>query len=115
MTDIRADLFIDTGSAYTWVGHNKSYVRTKTSIATKDKIFLSYGDGTVNGLNYLDQFTLSSTLVIANQSIGVDDKTGDFISHGDIKLDGILGLGPVGQTAGLITTKPSNYTIPTVT
>lgn len=108
------DLFIDSGSAFTWVGHNKSYVRTETSIATGDKIFLSYGDGTVNGLNYLDKITLSPSLTVENQSIGVDDRTGTFISHGGVTLDGILGIGPVWQTTGVLTTQPSNTTVPTV-
>ncbi|KZP27550.1 aspartic proteinase [Athelia psychrophila] len=107
-------LFVDSGSANTWIGHNKTYNPTSTSVATGDKISITYGDGTMNGSEYLDQITLSSSLVIANQSIGVDDRTGDFSSHGGILLDGIIGIGPVSQTAGTITTRPSNYTVPTV-
>lgn len=109
-----AALFVDSGSANTWIGHNKTYNPTSTSVATGDKISITYGDGTMNGSEYLDQITLSSSLVIANQSIGVDDRTGDFSSHGGILLDGIIGIGPVSQTAGTITTRPSNYTVPTV-
>ena len=87
---------------------------TSTSFATHDKFSITYGDGTVNGAEYLDQVTLSSSLVIKNQSIGVDDRTGDFIQHGGITLDGILGIGPVGQTAGTLITQPANHTVPTV-
>lgn len=108
-------LFIDSGSANTWIGHNKSYTPTSTSHATTDKLSITYGDGTVNGPEYLDQITLSSSLVVKNQSIGVDDHTGDFATHGGITLDGILGIGPVEQTAGTLTTRPANYTVPTVT
>lgn len=108
-------LFIDSGSANTWIGHNKSYTPTSTSYATTDKLSITYGDGTVNGPEYLDQITLSPSLVVKNQSIGVDDRTGDFATHGGITLDGILGIGPVSQTAGTLTTRPANYTVPTVT
>lgn len=108
-------LFIDSGSANTWIGHNKSYTPTSTSHATTDKLSITYGDGTVNGPEYLDQITLSSSLVVKNQSIGVDDHTGDFATHGGITLDGILGIGPVEQTAGTLTTRPANHTVPTVT
>lgn len=116
-TNVRVSiaLFVDSGSANTWVGHNKSYVHTKTSFRTNDNISITYGDGTINGREYLDQITLSPSLIVTNQSIGVDDRTGDFSTHGGITLDGIIGIGPVGQTAGTLTTRPSNYTVPTVT
>lgn len=108
-----AALFVDTGSANIWIGHNKSYVPTSTSVATGDSLSITYGDGTVNGTEYLDQVTLSPSLVIKNQSFGVQS-SGDFTTHGGILLDGIIGLGPVDQTAGTLTSRPSNYTIPTV-
>ena len=56
----------------------------------------------------MDTVTLSSDLVIQNQSIGVAS-----LSQGFAGVDGILGVGPVDLTTG--TLGGSSETIPTVT
>ncbi|KAF8345438.1 aspartic peptidase A1 [Amanita rubescens] len=101
-------LLIDTGSSNTWLGANKTYARTKSSIRTKESVDISYGAGEFQGLEYKDSVTIGG-LVISNQSIGV----GSFSSPMPYAVDGILGIGPVDLTLG--TLSPSNATIPTVT
>lgn len=107
-------LQVDTGSANIWVGLNNSYVKTETSVETGENFAITYGDGSVYGYEYLDQVTLSPDLVIANQSIGVSNKTGDFAIKANV--DGILGIGLTLQTNGTVTSaNGTNGTIPTVT
>lgn len=110
-------LQVDTGSANIWVGFNKTYVKTNTSIVTGDYLSLSYGDGTVFGYEYLDQITLAQGLVIANQSLGVSNNTGNFAINAPV--DGIMGIGLTSQTVGSVTAPdgsiPANATVPTVT
>ncbi|KAF8432236.1 acid protease [Boletus edulis BED1] len=101
------DLFVDTGSANTFCGAGKLYVRTNTSIPTDDTVNVTYGSGNFTGNEYLDQVTLAPNLVIVNQSIG------DALSSAGFNFtDGILGLGPPDLTLG--TLSPDNVTIPTV-
>ncbi|KAG1736321.1 acid protease [Suillus lakei] len=94
-------VLIDTGSSNTWIGANKSYSKTTTSLSTGNKFIVSYGDGLnqsyVSGMEYLDTVTLTSDLVIKQQSIGVG-----FNSTGMDSMDGILGLGPVDLTRGTV-------------
>ncbi|KAF7966324.1 hypothetical protein HWV62_39166 [Athelia sp. TMB] len=110
-------LQVDTGSANIWVGFNKTYVKTNTSINTGDDLSLSYGDGTVYGFEYLDEVTLAPGLVIANQSVGVSNNTGNFAINAAV--DGIMGIGLTSQTTGSVTSPdgsiPANATVPTVT
>ncbi|KIL65642.1 hypothetical protein M378DRAFT_521201 [Amanita muscaria Koide BX008] len=101
-------LLIDTGSSNTWVGANKSYVKTSTSKVTKDSVSVSYGSGSFTGTEYIDMVTLGS-IVIPNQSIGVASS-----SFGFTGFDGILGIGPVDLTQGTLS-PDSSATIPTVT
>ena len=42
-------LLIDTGSANTWIGSTREYVKTRTSVDTGDSISISYGSGSVIG------------------------------------------------------------------
>ncbi|KAG2120233.1 acid protease [Suillus clintonianus] len=90
-------LLIDTGSSNTWIGANKSYTKTTTSQDTGCRFGLAYGGPTdltyVAGVEYSDTVTLTSDLVIENQSIGVASTYPDLGG-----LDGILGLGPVNLT-----------------
>lgn len=42
-------LLIDTGSSNTWIGANKAYVRTRTSVNTGRSVSQSYGVGSFSG------------------------------------------------------------------
>ncbi|KDQ06954.1 hypothetical protein BOTBODRAFT_39191 [Botryobasidium botryosum FD-172 SS1] len=102
------NFIVDTGSGNTWIGGNKTYVPSSTSIKTADMFNISYGMGFAAGDQYLDQVTLG-TFTISNQSIGVAS-TFSGVTWG---CDGILGLGPTTLTKNTLTT--SGYsTIPTV-
>lgn len=100
-------LLIDTGSSNTWLGANTPYYPTMTSVDTGNTVAVSYGSGSFSGKEYTDTVTLSTRLVIAEQSIGVANLTEGFDG-----VDGILGVGPTDLTQGTV----SNFeTVPTVT
>ncbi|KAG2369286.1 aspartic peptidase domain-containing protein [Suillus spraguei] len=100
-------LLIDTGSSNTWIGANTPYNPTVTSMDTGDSVSVSYGSGSFSGEEYTDTVTLSTDLVIINQSIGVAS-----VSQGFNDVDGILGVGPTDLTADSV----SNVeVVPTVT
>ncbi|KAG2103766.1 acid protease [Suillus discolor] len=91
-------LLVDTGSSNTWIGSNKAYKQTTTSRDTLHKFKVPYADGSsVSGEEYTDTVTLNSDLVVNSQSIGVASQASQMGS-----LDGILGLGPVDLTQGLV-------------
>jgi len=101
-------LGIDTGSSNTWIGADKAYKKTSTSVQTKNKVEVSYGSGSFSGTEYTDTVSLSSALSITAQSIGVASTSEGF------SVDGLLGIGPADLT--LNTLSPANTTtIPTVT
>jgi hypothetical protein len=100
-------LLIDTGSSNTWVGALTKYKKTSTSKNTGKSVSVSYGSGSFSGTEYTDQVTLSSSLVIKSQSIGVASTTQGFSD-----VDGILGIGPVDLTEGTI---GGNTPVPTIT
>ncbi|OJA18430.1 hypothetical protein AZE42_10490, partial [Rhizopogon vesiculosus] len=91
-------LLIDTGSSNTWIGANPNnhYNPTSTSVFTGGSVSVSYGSGAFSGLEYTDTVTLSSDLVITQQSIGVAD------SAWGIDVDGFLGVGPTDLTQGTV-------------
>ncbi|KZT43813.1 acid protease [Sistotremastrum suecicum HHB10207 ss-3] len=103
------DLLIDTGSSNTWVGAGKAYVKTSTSVQTKDKVSVTYGSGSFSGTEFTDTVTLASGLVIPGQSIGVASTSTGFSG-----VDGILGIGPVDLTSDTLS-PDTNALIPTVT
>ncbi|KAH9057463.1 acid protease [Lactarius vividus] len=100
-------LLIDTGSSNTWVGADKKYTRTSTSKSTGKSVSVSYGSGSFSGTEFTDQVTLSPSLVIKSQSIGVASTAQGFSG-----VDGILGIGPVDLTEGTI---GGNTPVPTIT
>ncbi|KZT27469.1 acid protease [Neolentinus lepideus HHB14362 ss-1] len=100
-------LLIDTGSSNTWVGAGKKYTPTSTAHSTGKSVNVSYGSGSFSGTEYTDTVTLSSNLVIQNQSIGVAST-----AQGFNDVDGILGIGPVDLTS---TTVTGTSSVPTVT
>ncbi|KAL6303180.1 acid protease [Sparassis latifolia] len=100
-------LLIDTGSSNTWVGAGQKYVQTSTSQSTGNSVSVSYGSGSFSGTEYVDTVTISPSLVIAQQSIGVASTAQGFSG-----VDGILGIGPVDLTSGTVS---NTDTVPTVT
>ncbi|KAG1842520.1 acid protease [Suillus subalutaceus] len=93
-------LLVDTGSSLTWIGANKAYMQTNTSHDTHNQFYIAYAGGSsIDGEEYTDTVTLNSDLVIVNQSIGVASASAASNLRG---LDGMLGLGPVGLTQGII-------------
>jgi hypothetical protein len=86
----------------------RPYVQTSTSKATNQNVGVTYGSGQFQGSEFIDQVTLGPGLVIKNQSIGVAD-----FAQGFDGVDGILGVGPAGLTAGTLSQTP-NTVIPTV-
>ncbi|OCH91612.1 family A1 protease [Obba rivulosa] len=102
-------VILDSGSSNTWVGANKSFVKTRTAKSTGQQIAVSYGSGNFSGEEYTDIVILSPGLAIQKQSIGVAST-----SQGLDGLDGILGIGPTDLTRTTLVKTP-NLTIPTVT
>ncbi|KAH9016897.1 acid protease [Lactarius pseudohatsudake] len=100
-------LLIDTGSSNTWIGADKKYDRTSTSMATGKNVSVSYGSGNFSGTEFTDQVTLSPWLVVKSQSIGVASTAQGFSG-----VDGILGIGPVDLTKGTV---EGVETVPTIT
>ncbi|KAG2032176.1 acid protease [Suillus americanus] len=93
-------LLVDTGSSLTWIGADKAYKQTNTSHDTRNQFYIAYAGGnSVDGEEYTDTITLNSDLVIVNQSIGVASQSAASNLRG---LDGMLGLGPVGLTQGIV-------------
>ncbi|KIJ40036.1 hypothetical protein M422DRAFT_257104 [Sphaerobolus stellatus SS14] len=103
------DLIVDTGSSNTWVGATTKFTKTSTTVQTANRVSVTYGSGSFSGTEFTDRVTLSSALVINNQSIGVASRSTGFTG-----VDGIIGIGPVDLT--LDTLSPATNTeIPTVT
>jgi len=100
-------LIVDTGSSNTWVGAGKAFVKTSTSVSTGDKVSVTYGSGEFSGTEFTDTVTLSSSLVITKQSIGVASS-----SEGFEGVDGIIGIGPTDLTEDTVS---KTSTVPTVT
>lgn len=106
-SDSQFQLIVDTGSSNTWVGATKAYTRTSTSTDTGDAVSVSYGSGEFSGTEFIDEVTLSSSLVIKSQSIGVAST-----SEGFEGVDGILGIGPDDLTEDTV---EGVANVPTVT
>ncbi|KAI0642333.1 aspartic proteinase from Irpex Lacteus [Trametes meyenii] len=101
-------LLVDTGSSNTWVGAGQTYVQTSTTRETRDSVAVTYGSGSVSGVEFTDTLSLGNRLTVSGQSIGVASEQQGFDG-----IDGIIGLGPTGLTLG--TLFPEGTTIPTVT
>ncbi|KAF5366346.1 hypothetical protein D9757_011466 [Collybiopsis confluens] len=99
-------LIVDTGSSNTWVGASKSFASTSTSTNTGAQVSVSYGSGEFSGTEWTDKVTLSSSLVVTQQSIGVASSSSGFSG-----TDGILGIGPTDLTADTVN---GASTVPTV-
>ncbi|KAN0081214.1 hypothetical protein V8E55_008838, partial [Tylopilus felleus] len=90
-------LMIDTGSSNTWVGANKSHVKTRTG--HDNGALATYGGTYFEREEFIDKFAFGPAFKDAiNQSIGVAYSSSSVAPY----YDGFLGLGPVGLTNGTI-------------
>ncbi|KAH8981192.1 aspartic peptidase A1 [Lactarius hatsudake] len=105
------NMLVDTGSANTWIGALKPYVPTGSSVPSSDSVCVTYRSGAFCGKEVLETVTLSPTLVVYNQSIGIASVSS---SGGFRGFDGVLGLGPVDLTIGTLS-PDSTLEVPTVT
>ncbi|OBZ79192.1 Polyporopepsin [Grifola frondosa] len=102
-------LLVDTGSSNTWVGAGRPFVKTSSTVQTRDRVSVTYGSGSFSGTEFTDTVTLGGGLTVTGQSIGVASRSTGFSG-----VDGIIGIGPVDLTVGTLspdTTSP----IPTIT
>ncbi|TBU65524.1 acid protease [Dichomitus squalens] len=92
-------LLVDTGSANTWVGANKTYIPGDLGYASwLYYVEVTYGSGYFNGTEYFDTVIFGG-LTVHNQSIGVSSYEEGYGYQG---LDGILGVGAIIQTNGTV-------------
>jgi len=110
-TDLLIALLVDTGSSSFWVGNNKTYVPTSSSVPLNESFYISYGTGDVFGDAYTDTITIASGITVTNQTLGISNRTGSFE---DSTVDGILGLAQVASTVGTLPEHP-DQTVPTLT
>jgi len=103
------DLIVDTGSSNTWVGAGTAFKSTSSTVQTGASVSVTYGSGSFSGNEVLDTVTLSSSLVIKGQSLGVATTSTGFGG-----VDGIIGIGPEILTEGTLSTG-EDVVIPTVT
>jgi len=97
-------LIVDTGSSNTWVGADKVFTGSSSTVTTKDTVSVTYGSGSFSGKEVLETVSLSPQLTVVNQSIGIATRSSGFTG-----VDGILGLGPDDLTLG--TLSPDTNTI----
>ncbi|PPR01599.1 hypothetical protein CVT26_013337 [Gymnopilus dilepis] len=104
-------LIIDTGSSNTWAGAQlfNSYKMTSTTKFTGDVVQVTYGSGSVLGVEAHDTMDLAPGLNLPNQSLGMA-----LVSEGFTGVDGILGIGPTDLTVGTLIPS-TTASIPTVT
>ncbi|KAG5645987.1 hypothetical protein DXG03_004588 [Asterophora parasitica] len=89
-------LLLDIGSSNIWVGADKDYRPSSTSVNHEKTIVGPFRiSGDVIGTEYTDQVTLGGNLVVKNQTIGIATSARGFSG-----VDGILGIGPVDLTSG---------------
>ncbi|KAF7982229.1 hypothetical protein HWV62_29434 [Athelia sp. TMB] len=103
-TSAAYSIFGTTTPEYSWTA-----TRPGTPLFPCESLFasVSYGSGSFSGEEYTDTVTLSDSLVITGQSIGVASSATGFSG-----VDGILGIGPVALTSGTVS---NTDTVPTVT
>ena len=102
-------LIVDTGSANTWVGAQKKYVQTSTSVNINRPLSVLNAIGLMLGNAYSDTVTFGDNYHIADQLIGNASEYPDLNG-----ADGVLGIGPVVLSRGTLTNQVRTI-IPTVT
>ncbi|KAH7129058.1 putative aspartic protease [Dactylonectria macrodidyma] len=90
------DLIVDTGSSNTWCGAQSSCEPTSTGKSTGGTVSVTYGSGSFSGKEYTDKVSFGG-LSVTSQSIGAATSASGFTG-----VDGIIGFGPVGLTAGTV-------------
>ncbi|PVH83991.1 putative aspartic protease [Cadophora sp. DSE1049] len=100
------ELIVDTGlltcaASNTWCGAQTSCEKTATGTSTGHKVSVSYGSGSFSGTEYTDTVSFAG-LSVSSQSIGAASSATGFSG-----VDGIIGFGPVGLTAGTVASTSS--------
>ncbi|KAL3422783.1 vacuolar protease A [Phlyctema vagabunda] len=90
------ELIVDTGSSNTWCGAQSSCEKSATGKSTGGSVSVSYGSGSFSGTEYTDTVSFGG-LTVSSQSIGAASSATGFSG-----VDGIVGFGPVGLTAGTV-------------
>jgi len=90
------ELIVDTGSSNTWCGAQTACEKTSTGVSTGGTVSVTYGSGSFSGTEYKDTVSFGG-LTVASQSIGAATRATGFSG-----VDGIIGFGPVGLTAGTV-------------
>src|SRR6267154_3731478 len=89
-------LVIDTGTGNTWIGAQKEYVQTSTSINLNQPVRINYGSAVISGNEYSDTVIFpGGDIRITEQWIGVSP---DRMRPSVRGADGIIGVGPVALT-----------------
>ncbi|KAF8816929.1 aspartic peptidase A1 [Phlegmacium glaucopus] len=105
-------LLVDTGSSNILIdiSSTKPYVRTGTSVATSNTVSIEFGSTSFFGNEFFDTVTITPSLIVRNQAIGVASTTSTGFGPG---IDGILGLGPTDLTLGTLS-PATNTLVPTI-
>jgi len=101
-------LIVDTGSAVTWIGAKKEYLKTQNSVDLHQHMEVHLENGIMMGYEYRDIVTFGDDVISQQLICDAYEVTNVF------GTDGILGLGPVGLTRGTLENAPT-MTVPTVT
>ncbi|KAF8816930.1 aspartic peptidase A1 [Phlegmacium glaucopus] len=92
-------LLVDTGSSNILIDiSTKPYVRTSTSVATSNKVSIEFGSTSFFGNEFLDTVTITPSLIVRNQAIGVAST---------------VNLGPTDLTLGTLS-PATNTLVPTI-
>ncbi|KAH7357065.1 putative aspartic protease [Rhexocercosporidium sp. MPI-PUGE-AT-0058] len=95
------ELIVDTGSSNTWCGAQTACEKTSSGTSTGHTVSVSYGSGSFSGTEYIDSVSFGG-LKVTSQSIGAASSATGFSG-----VDGIIGFGPVGLTAGTVASTSS--------
>ncbi|KAG2358775.1 aspartic peptidase domain-containing protein [Suillus spraguei] len=94
------NLIIDTGGAVTWVGVNKGYERTDSSVMTPWRVAVNYKFGFFfAGILFTDILTFGDSFT-AGMRIGATSYYDEGMAY-----NGVLGIGPAGLSVGTVTNK----------
>ncbi|KAG2363656.1 aspartic proteinase precursor [Suillus spraguei] len=94
------DLFVDTGSAVTWVGANMGYEKTASSFVTPWEVVVEYSVGFFTGILFHDVLTFGNAFT-TEMTIGVASDYDEDMLH-----NGVLGIGPARLSAGSVKNHP---------
>ncbi|KAG2356168.1 aspartic proteinase [Suillus spraguei] len=93
------NLIVDTGSAVTWVGANKKYEITATSLETPLEVTVTYEAAFFTGHLFTDILTFRNAFT-TTMVIGVAS------NYRGVEYNGVLGIGPGRLSAGAVKNNP---------